>query len=99
LALWDAYKRLLQTFRDFHVDYQNLTVFKVHRLGNQVYGHPHKQGNGDQLAYEPHTACYAALLAIRSLERLWEREGLPVTVNLWTPKDSAERFGIQVIEN
>jgi membrane protein DedA with SNARE-associated domain/rhodanese-related sulfurtransferase len=29
----------------------------------------------------------------------WEREGLPVTVNLSTPKDAAERFGIRVIED
>ena len=29
----------------------------------------------------------------------WEREGLPVTVNLSTSKDAAKRFGIQVIED
>jgi membrane protein DedA with SNARE-associated domain len=29
----------------------------------------------------------------------WEREGLPVTVNLSTSKDAAERFGIRVIED
>jgi membrane protein DedA with SNARE-associated domain/rhodanese-related sulfurtransferase len=29
----------------------------------------------------------------------WEREGLPITVNLSTSKDAAERFGIRVIED
>jgi rhodanese-related sulfurtransferase len=29
----------------------------------------------------------------------WKREGLPVTVNLSTPKEAAERFGIRVIED
>jgi membrane protein DedA with SNARE-associated domain/rhodanese-related sulfurtransferase len=29
----------------------------------------------------------------------WEREGLPVTFNLSTPKEAAERFGIRVIED
>jgi membrane protein DedA with SNARE-associated domain/rhodanese-related sulfurtransferase len=29
----------------------------------------------------------------------WEREGLPVALNLTTSKDAAERFGIRVIEN
>ena len=29
----------------------------------------------------------------------WEREGQPVTVNLSTAKDAAERFGIRVIED
>jgi 3-mercaptopyruvate sulfurtransferase SseA len=29
----------------------------------------------------------------------WKREGLPVTRNLATAKEAAERFGIRVIEN
>jgi membrane protein DedA with SNARE-associated domain/rhodanese-related sulfurtransferase len=29
----------------------------------------------------------------------WEREGLPITVNLCTPMDAVERFGIRVIED
>ncbi|MGD0443332.1 MAG: VTT domain-containing protein [Edaphobacter sp.] len=29
----------------------------------------------------------------------WEREGLPVTANLSTPKEASERFGIRIIED
>jgi hypothetical protein len=57
-------------FRNSITNDQELTVVYVHWLGDPVYGHYHKQGNGDELENESDRSCHTALLAIRTLDGL-----------------------------